>query len=140
MVILFDRYNFPENIYEIVFATEQQAIVAEILIEQMKNNSNSFNKTEMSYFATKLHEGEMTVTIRHGSLAGKTVKISYNKRQFYDRILTPMKGMGLVDYDLYKKTYTTSDKFKQSLMKIGMMWSEELQKPSFSIRKEGASR
>lgn len=140
MVILFDRFNFPENIYEIIFATEQQAIVAEILIEEMKNNNSSFNKTEMSYFATKLHEGEMTATIRHGSLAGKTVKISYNKRQFYDRILTPMKGMGLVDYDLYKKTYTISEKFKQSLMKVGMMWTEELQKPSFSIRKEGASR
>ena len=134
MVILFDRYNLPENVYEIIFATEQQAIVAEILVEHMKNNQNSFTKTEMSIFATKLHEGEMVTTIQHGSLAGKKVKISYNKRQFYDRILTPLKSMGLIDYDLYKKTYQLSDKFKQSLMKIGIMWNDELQKPSFTLK------
>ena len=139
MVLLFDRYNLPENIYEVVFATEQQAIVAQILIDHMKHNNSAFTKTEMSYFATRLHEGEMVTTINQGTLAGKKVKISYNKRQFYDRILTPMKSMGMIDYDLYKKTYTLSDKFKQSLMRIGMLWTEELTKPSFTLKTEGAS-
>ena len=36
MVILFDRFNLPEDIYEIVFATKQQIIVAKLLIEMMK--------------------------------------------------------------------------------------------------------
>jgi hypothetical protein len=57
---------------------------------------------------------------------GKEVKLSYNKRQFYDRILTPMKSMGLIDYDLYKKTYRLSDKFNKMLIKIGLMWLKEL--------------
>jgi len=28
-------------------------------------------------------------------------------------ILTPMKSMGLIDYDMYKKTYKISDKFNK---------------------------
>ena len=58
-----------------------------------------------------------------------TLQFSYNKRQFYDRILTPMKSMGLVDFDLYKKTYKVSDKFYNDILKIGLMWKQELQKP-----------
>ena len=57
------------------------------------------------------------------------MKLSYNKRQFYDRILTPMKSMGLIDYDLYKKTYRLSDEFNRELVKIGLMWTRELKKP-----------
>ena len=58
----------------------------------------------------------------------KKVQVSYNKRQFYDRILTPMKSMGLVDYDMYKKKYMISDKFATALKKIGVMWLHELGK------------
>ncbi|MCA9478699.1 MAG: hypothetical protein KC535_06125, partial [Nanoarchaeota archaeon] len=57
------------------------------------------------------------------------VKISYNKRQFYDRILTPMKTMGLIDYDLYKKTYKISERFNKNMMKVGLMWLQEIRKP-----------
>jgi hypothetical protein len=75
-----------------------------------------------------------------GSLAPglkKEVVISYNKRQFYDRILTPMKTMGLIDYDLYKKTYKISEKFNKNMMRIGLMWLQELRKPprEFNIKK-----
>jgi len=106
MVILFDRFNLPEDIYEILFATKQQIIVAKLLIEMIKENNGEINKTEMSVFATKLHEGNLiTELIDEPQYKGKKVKLSYNKRQFYDRILTPMKSMGLIDYDLYKKTY-----------------------------------
>ncbi len=59
------------------------------------------------------------------------MKISYNKRQFYDRILTPMKSMGLIDYDLYKKTYKISVKFTNDMMKIGLMWKTRLRKLGF---------
>ena len=48
MVILFDQYNLPENIYEIIFATKQQVIVAKMLIEEMKNKEGEIGKTEMS--------------------------------------------------------------------------------------------
>ena len=36
MVILFDRFNLPEDIFEVIFATKQQIIVAKLLIEEMK--------------------------------------------------------------------------------------------------------
>ena len=58
MVILFDRFNLPEDIYEVIFATKQQIIVAKLLIEMMKDNGGEIGKTEMSLFATKLHEGD----------------------------------------------------------------------------------
>ena len=130
MVILFDQYNLPENIYEIIFATKQQVIVAKMLIEEMKNKEGEIGKTEMSMFATALHEGvEVEATTNQKLGVKKKVKISYNKRQFYDRILTPMKTMGLIDYDLYKKTYKISEKFNKNMMRIGLMWLQELRKP-----------
>lgn len=126
MVILFDQFNLPDDVFKIIFATEQQEIVAKELIRHMKENGGEIGKTEMSIFATKLHEGELVTQIDKPPYKGKTVKISYNKRQFYDRILTPMKTMGIVDYDLYKKTYSISDKFNKLLIKIGLMWVKEI--------------
>lgn len=130
MVILFDRFNLPEDIFEVIFATKQQIIVAKLLIEMIKTNQGEINKTEMSLFATKLHEGKLiTDILDEPPYKGKKVKISYNKRQFYDRILTPMKSMGLIDYDLYKKTYKISDKFNKDMLKIGVLWLQEMRKP-----------
>ena len=134
MVILFDRFNLPEDIYEVVFATKQQIIVAKLLIEMMKDNGSEIGKTEMSLFATKLHEGSLvTDLIDEPPYKGKKVKVSYNKRQFYDRILTPMKSMELIDYDLYKKTYRISDKFNKDLQHIGLLWIREMRKPAKSL-------
>jgi hypothetical protein len=128
MVILIDQFNLPENIYKIIFATEQQEIVAKMLIDYMWKNGGEIGKTEMSLFATKLHEGEPVKTAQKFSPLNKAEEeaMSYNKRQFYDRILTPMKSMGLIDYDLYKKTYRISDKFNKLMIKIGLMWLREL--------------
>jgi len=134
MVILFDRFNLPEDVYEVIFATKQQIIVAKLLIEMMKDNGGEIGKTEMSLFATKLHEGNLiTDLIDEPPYKGKKVKVSYNKRQFYDRILTPMKSMGMIDYDLYKKTYRVSDKFNKDLQHIGLTWIREMRKPSKSL-------
>ncbi|HLG24914.1 MAG TPA: hypothetical protein VI564_08340 [Candidatus Nanoarchaeia archaeon] len=134
MVMLFDRFNLPEDIYEVVFATKQQVIVAKLLIEMIKDNGGEIGKTEMSLFATKLHDGNLiTDLIDEPPYKGKKVKVSYNKRQFYDRILTPMKSMGLIDYDLYKKTYRISDKFNKDLQHIGLQWIREMRKPSKSL-------
>ncbi|MAE42425.1 hypothetical protein CMO93_01525 [Candidatus Woesearchaeota archaeon] len=131
MVILFDRFNLPEDIYEVVFATKQQIIVAKLLIGMVKENDGEINKTEMSLFATKLHEGNLiTDLIEDAPYKGKKVKVSYNKRQFYDRILTPMKSMGLIDYDLYKKTYKLSDHFNKEMIRIGLLWLKEMRKPA----------
>ena len=130
MVILFDRFNLPEDIFEIIFATKQQIIVGKLLIDMIKENEGEINKTEMSLFATKLHEGDLiTDLLDEPPYKGKKVKISYNKRQFYDRILTPMKSMGLIDYDLYKKTYKISDKFNKDMIRIGLLWVQEFRKP-----------
>ena len=126
MVILFDLFNLPDDIYQIVFATEQQQLVGRLLISHLKNNDGEIGKTEMSMFAMKLHEGNVVIKSKGKSPLDQDRKISYNKRQFYDRILTPMRGMGLIDYDLYKKTYKLSDKFNKMMIKLGIMWLTEL--------------
>lgn len=139
MVILFDQFNFPDNVFEIIFATKQQIMVAKLLIEQMKLKDGEIGKTEMSMFATALHEGTI-LEARESSniIIKKDIKLSYNKRQFYDRILTPMKTMGLIDYDLYKKTYKISEKFNKNMMRIGLMWLQELRRPpkTFTFKKK----
>ena len=130
MVILFDQYNMPENIFEIIFSTEQQVIVANLLLEEMKLKDGEIGKTEMSMFATALHDGTLVKPKEdQGFIKKKEQVISYNKRQFYDRILTPMKTMGMIDYDMYKKTYKVSEKFNKNMMKVGLLWLQELRKP-----------
>jgi len=128
VVVLFDQFNLPDSVYDIVFATKQQVVVAKMLVEEMKKKDGEIGKTEMSLFATALHDG---IKISSSPKVGpkKETTISYNKRQFYDRILTPMKTMGLIDYDLYKKTYKLSEKFNKNMMRIGLMWLQELRKP-----------
>jgi len=88
----------------------------------------------MSMFATKLHEGQLITTLNEPPFAGKKVKVSYNKRQFYDRILTPMKSMGMIDYDLYKKTYRISKRFNNEMISIGLMWVREVDRPAHEIK------
>ncbi len=136
MVILVDQYNLPEDIFEIVFATSQQKIVGKVLINTFKENNSELTKTEMSLFATKLHEGNLITFIDEEPYKGKKVKLSYNKRQFYDRILTPMRSMGMIDYDLYKRTYRLSENFNKLMARIGLMWIREVQKQNvgFSIK------
>ncbi len=133
MVILYDRFNLPEDVFEVIFSTGQQKIVAKELIKYMIDNKGEITKTEMSMFATKLHEGQYEAVLEDAPYAGKRAKLSYNKRQFYDRILTPMKAMGLIDFDLYKKTYKVSAKFSNDLMKVGIMWKEAVRKMGYAI-------
>ena len=129
MVILFDQYHLPEDIFEVIFATSQQKIVAKVLINAMKDKGGEMNKTEMSFFATKLHDGQLVTEIDEPDYQGKKVKLSYNKRQFYDRILTPMKTMGMIDYDMYKKTYKISEAFTREVSRIGVMWQQYVRRP-----------
>ena len=134
MVMLFNQFNLPEDVYEIIFATTQQVEVARLLIEEMKIKGGEIGKTEMSLFATALHDGKIVDTVTDGPFRQKKkVRISYNKRQFYDRILTPMKTMGLIDYDLYKKTYKISEKFNKNMMRVGLMWLQELRRPPIKL-------
>ena len=132
MVILFDQFHLPDDIFEVVFATEQQVIVGRLLVEEFKQNGGMLGKTEMSLFANRLHEGTVIEMQEEVGPVKRTkkVQISYNKRQFYDRILTPMRSMGMIDYDMYKKKYMISDKFNNSLKKIGLMWVQEVNKPA----------
>ena len=128
MVILFDRFNIPDDIFEVIFSTNQQKIVGKELIKFVIEHDGEITKTEMSLFATRLHDGGYQTILDEPGYKGKEVKLSYNKRQFYDRILTPMKSMGLIDYDLYKKTYKLSTKFRDELLKLGLMWKQALKK------------
>ena len=136
VVILVDQYNLPDDIYEIIFATSQQKIVAKVLVNCFKENNGELSKSEMSLFATNLHEGDLITTIDEEPYIGKKVKLSYNKRQFYDRILTPMRSMGLIDYDLYKKSYKISENFNRLMMKIGLMWIKEVRKQELHFKVE----
>jgi hypothetical protein len=134
MVVLFDQFNMPDDIYELIFATTQQVQVARLLIDEMKIKGGEIGKTEMSLFATALHDGKLIDIVSEGPFRQKKkVNLSYNKRQFYDRILTPMKTMGLIDYDLYKKTYKISEKFNKNMMRIGLLWLQEMRKPPISF-------
>lgn len=128
MVILFDQYNLPDDIYKIIFATEQQEEVAKILIKYMWGNGGEIGKTEMGVFASRMHDGKAIIKEKGRTPLEKEIRISYNKRQFYDRILTPMRGMGLIDYDLYTKTYKISDKFNKLMIKVGLMWLREMER------------
>ncbi len=128
MVILFDQFNLPEDIIKIIFATEQQEVVARMLLKYMWRNSGEIGKTEMGVFAARLDEGQAIIQEKGKSPLQPEMKMSYNKRQFYDRILTPMRSMGLIEYDLYKKTYRVSDKFNKMMMRIGLMWLREMEK------------
>ena len=128
MVMLFDRFNLPKDVFEVIFSTVQQKIVAKELVKYMVDGKCEISKTGMSVFATKLHDGQYECILNDPPYKGRTVKLSYNKRQFYDRILTPMKSMGLIDYDLYKKTYKISTKFSNDLLEIGLMWKNELKR------------
>ena len=134
MVLLFDQFNLPEDVYEIIFATKQQVIVGKLLVNHIKKNQSEIGKTEMSMFATALHEGNLVTELDEPGYRGKKVKISYNKRQFYDRILTPMKSMGIINYDLYKKTYSLTEKFNKNMMRIGLLWLQELRKPAYEYK------
>jgi len=133
MVILFDRENIPGDIYELIFATEQQSIVARLLIDYFKENKGTLGKTEMSLFATSLHEGKMVAKLAIPKYKGKKLKLSYNKRQFYDRILTPLRSMGFIRYDMYKKSYELSEEFNKVMVGIGLKWLKEFRKPSQSL-------
>ena len=128
MVILYDRNNLPDDIYRIIFATEKQRIVARLLIDLMKQNGGVIGKTEMSNFATKLHDGKLedTTIPPDAQVPDSKRFLSYNKRQFYDRILTPMKSMGLIDYDLFSKKYAISDTFNKVVIRLGIMWLREI--------------
>jgi hypothetical protein len=133
MVILYDRFNLPDDIFEVIFSTSQQKIVAKELVKYMIENGGEVSKSIMSMFATQLHENKYEAVLDVPPYKGKKVKLGYNKRQFYDRILTPMKAMGLIDYDLYKKTYKISAKFTNDLMKIGLMWKNEVRRLGFQV-------
>ncbi|MBI2125462.1 hypothetical protein HYV87_03480 [Candidatus Woesearchaeota archaeon] len=128
MVILIDQQNLPEDIYKVIFATEQQEIVAKMLIKYMAENDGEIGKTEMGLFASNLHEGKAIIKEKGKSPLQQESRMSYNKRQFYDRILTPMRGMGLIEYDLFKKTYKLSDRFNRLMIKIGLLWLRELER------------
>ncbi len=128
MVILIDQQNLSDDVYKVIFATEQQEIVAKMLIKYMAENKGEIGKTEMGLFANNLHEGKVLLKEKGKSPLQQEARMSYNKRQFYDRILTPMRSMGLIEYDLFKKTYKLSDKFNKLMIKIGLMWLRELER------------
>src|SRR5690606_17171961 len=89
-----------------------------------KKHDGGLTKAEMSDFAIRLHDGIIVqVPVKIVLVTTKTSQnISYNKRQSYDRILTPMKSMRLNDFDLYRKVYKLSDKFSKMMEKVGKMW------------------
>ena len=84
MVILFDQSNIPESIFDLVFATDQQGIVGKELFKMMKSKGGEVNKTEMSVFATHLHEGKYECTLDTGPYKGKKVKFAKNHNKIME--------------------------------------------------------
>jgi len=127
MVILFDQFNLSEDMFEVIFATEQQIQVAQLFMQELRAHGGVLDKTQMSDFANRLHDGLAITQDTHigPRVVSRPVQLSYNKRQFYDRILTPMKAMGLVDLDLYQKTYKLSDRFTKTMNRVASMWITE---------------
>ena len=134
MVILFDLHNIPNNVFEIIFSTTQQKIVGRVLIDYLKQHNGEVSKTQLGQFATNLNEGKVVTQIEEEPFIGKHVKLSYNKRQFYDRILTPMRAMGLIEYNLYKKTYKISENFVKAISNVGALWQDELKKKALDVK------
>jgi hypothetical protein len=134
MVILFDRFNLPDDVFDIVFSTPQQALAARLLIKTLKENKGEMGRDLMSLFANQLHDGKISIAVpstpqyEELDLPNKKINISYNKRQFYDRVLTPMRSMGLIEFDLYKKVYRISHKFHNVLEDIGKLWVQEVKR------------
>ena len=135
MVVFFDRYNLPKDVFEVVFESNQDRIIAKLLFHQLKERGGQMTKTEMSLFANKLHEGELLAELNEPGYKGKTVKLTFDKRQLYDRILTPMKSLGMIDYDAFTKSYSLSDKLHRTLMEIGIMWLHELHANPFTKKR-----
>ncbi|MCA9478713.1 MAG: hypothetical protein KC535_06195, partial [Nanoarchaeota archaeon] len=71
MVILFDQFNLPDDVYDIIFATTQQVEVGKMLIEEMKVKGGEIGKTEMSMFATALHDGKVVESVSEGPFRQK---------------------------------------------------------------------
>ncbi len=134
MVLLFDQHNMPSDIFEVIFSTTQQKIVGRVLVDYLKQNELEVSKSKLSLFATKLNEGKIITQIEEEPFIGKNIKLSYNKRQFYDRILTPMRAMGLIEYNLYKKTYRLSENFVVALNNVGTMWGQEFKKKPLNVK------
>ena len=85
MVILFDQFNLPDNIFEIIFATKQQVVVAKLLVEEMKSKDGEMGKTEMSMFATALHEGRLVEEVAEGPIKPKKkIKLYRYTYSFYE--------------------------------------------------------
>jgi hypothetical protein len=133
VVILFDQHNLPDSIYEVIFSTTQQVIVGRLLVDYLKLNNGEVSKSKLSLFANRLNEGKVITSVEEEPFVGKKIKISYNKRQFYDRILTPMRAMGLIEYNLYNKTYRLSENFNKALSNIRILWSKELKKKPLGV-------
>ena len=53
MVILYDRFNLPDDIFEIIFSTKQQEIVAKLLIDYMKKNDIK-NSSDLFLYKSKI--------------------------------------------------------------------------------------
>ena len=132
MVILFDKFNLPEDILDIIFSTNNQRAVAKLLVEFFKQNNGVLDKKQMSIFANSLHLG----LIFKGEIEGiKSHKpLVYNKRQFYDRIITPMKSMGLITYDLYEKKYKLGGDFKEQMMRLGELFEKKIKDEKKDIK------
>ena len=74
MVILFDIFHLPDDVFSIVFATDQQVAVAKMLVIEIKEHGGELGKTEM------LMRDVLALTpgaiIELDSLAGEPVRIT----------------------------------------------------------------
>ncbi|HDP73938.1 MAG TPA: hypothetical protein ENN46_03230 [Candidatus Woesearchaeota archaeon] len=133
MVVLFDKFNLPESIIEVIFSTNQQRAVAKLLIEYFKQNGGMLTRQQMSTFANTLHFGLIFKSKVKIPWASQNKPITYNKRQFYDRIITPMKSMGMINYNMFDKKYYLGGDFKEQMVILGDLFDAEVAKERMDV-------
>jgi hypothetical protein len=133
MVVLFDKFNLPESIIEVIFSTNQQRAVAKLLFEYFKQNGGMLTRQQMSTFANTLHFGLSFKTKAKIPWASQNKPITYNKRQFYDRIITPMKSMGMINYNMFDKKYYLGGDFKEQMVILGDLFDQEVARERMDV-------
>lgn len=131
MTILFNS-NEMSDIVQIIFPLENQWKCAKLLIEYIKSH-NYISKAQISKLADLLNEGNLKELGEefydlNSKLDFELEVLKYNRKQFYSRIVGPMKEMGLINLGLYDKKYRLSLEFLDNLEKLKELWSQIIKK------------
>ena len=126
MVILIDQQNLPEDVYAVIFATEQREVVAKMLVKYMAENGAKWERQRWVCSPTTFTKGKLSSRKKANLPCSRKQGCLTTRGNFMIGSLRRCASMGLIEYDLFKKTYKLSDKFNKLMVRIGLMWLREL--------------